>query len=111
MKLYATVTSERASKGQGGNDYLRIKLTVTHGDGNQREMGTLMLDEGYALEKEMPQFVLSYAPYDDREAMEIDRVENRKGNKQKGEWMCKIDGCNLQREYAPGLCDYHFRNQ
>src|SRR5260221_12211558 len=26
MKLYATVTSERASKGQGGNKYLTIKL-------------------------------------------------------------------------------------
>ena len=24
MKLYATTTSERASKGQGGNDYLKI---------------------------------------------------------------------------------------
>lgn len=27
MKLYATTTSERASKGQGGNDYLDIKIT------------------------------------------------------------------------------------
>lgn len=26
MKLYATVTSERASKGQGGNDYIYIKI-------------------------------------------------------------------------------------
>jgi hypothetical protein len=26
MKLYATVTSERASKGQGGNEYINIKL-------------------------------------------------------------------------------------
>ena len=26
MKLYATVTSERASKGQGGNDYLKIQI-------------------------------------------------------------------------------------
>ncbi len=26
MKLYATVTSERASKGQGGNDYLDIDI-------------------------------------------------------------------------------------
>mgnify|MGYP001608379925 CR=1 FL=1 len=26
MKLYATVTSERATKGQGGNDYLQIQL-------------------------------------------------------------------------------------
>ena len=28
MKLYATVQSERASKGQGGNDFLRVYLTV-----------------------------------------------------------------------------------
>lgn len=26
MKLYTTITSERASKGQGGNDYLIIRL-------------------------------------------------------------------------------------
>lgn len=26
MKLYATTTSERASKGQGGNDFLKISL-------------------------------------------------------------------------------------
>lgn len=26
MKLYATTTSERASKGQGGNDFLSIKI-------------------------------------------------------------------------------------
>lgn len=26
MKLYATVTSERATKGQGGNDYILIEL-------------------------------------------------------------------------------------
>lgn len=30
MKLYATVTSERASKGQGGNDYLVINITNEH---------------------------------------------------------------------------------
>ncbi len=29
MKLYATTTSERASKGQGGNEFLEIKLTVS----------------------------------------------------------------------------------
>jgi len=28
MKLYATTTSERASKGQGGNKYLDIKIYV-----------------------------------------------------------------------------------
>lgn len=28
MKLYATTTSERASKGQGGNEYLHIEIKV-----------------------------------------------------------------------------------
>ena len=26
MKLYATTTSERATKGQGGNDYMQINI-------------------------------------------------------------------------------------
>ncbi|MBP9771432.1 MAG: hypothetical protein KBD16_00695 [Candidatus Pacebacteria bacterium] len=30
MKLYATITSERASKGQGGNEYLDIELKGAH---------------------------------------------------------------------------------
>jgi len=28
MKLYATTTSERATKGQGGNEYLNIALSL-----------------------------------------------------------------------------------
>lgn len=36
MKLYATVTSERASKGQGGNKYLDIDITV--GDAEKPRM-------------------------------------------------------------------------
>ena len=35
MKLYATVTSERASKGQGGNRFIEVNLT--------RNMETVML--------------------------------------------------------------------
>lgn len=31
MKLYATVTSERASKGQGGNEFVNIRLQGAHG--------------------------------------------------------------------------------
>lgn len=40
MLLYATTTSERASKGQGGNKYLKINLTV--GDSkNQIDAGEI----------------------------------------------------------------------
>lgn len=31
MKLYATTTSERASKGQGGNKWLRVELQAEIG--------------------------------------------------------------------------------
>lgn len=42
MKLYATVTSERASKGQGGNNYLHIEALC--GDkNNQIKAGNLYL--------------------------------------------------------------------
>lgn len=30
MKLYATITSERSTKGQGGNDFLEIVITGAH---------------------------------------------------------------------------------
>ena len=42
MKLYATVTSERASKGQGGNEWLAIKLTTQSG-GVPHEIGIVRL--------------------------------------------------------------------
>lgn len=32
MKLYATTTSERATKGQGGNEYLRIEIMNEEGE-------------------------------------------------------------------------------
>lgn len=32
MKLYATTTSERARKGQGGNEYLRIEIMNGQGE-------------------------------------------------------------------------------
>lgn len=44
MKLYATVTSERATKGQGGNDYLCIKLTVKNGKRLDYPIGEIVLD-------------------------------------------------------------------
>jgi hypothetical protein len=36
MKLYATTTSERATKGQGGNDNLIVEFTVQDGNGRPK---------------------------------------------------------------------------
>lgn len=44
MKLYAQVTSDRASKGQGGNCYICIALTVQNGDRLDYPIGEIILD-------------------------------------------------------------------
>lgn len=95
MKFYATVTSERASKGQGGNDYLDVLLT--------RENGTPFV---YVK-------VLPVGKYDPNHAVctitaggEViydaiitlsskDRSEHQKGERQKGEHV---------HEYHNGEC-------
>ena len=41
MKLYATVTSERASKGQGGNEWIEVELKV---EDRVTPIGYIMLD-------------------------------------------------------------------
>ena len=51
MKLYAKTTSERASKGQGGNKKLEINLTID--DKLRKEIGNLIMTydniEGYSV--------------------------------------------------------------
>lgn len=37
MKLYAITTSERASKGQGGNEYIHIEILQGNTKSNYRE--------------------------------------------------------------------------
>lgn len=51
MRLYATVSSERASKGQGGNEYLEIRITVGSA-ADQRILARLTVrpdEQGYGL--------------------------------------------------------------
>jgi len=52
MKLYATVTSERASKGQGGNEWLDVSLTYKPKKGEAFEfmkLEILPLNDGIAV--------------------------------------------------------------
>jgi len=66
MKLYATTTSERATKGQGGNEYLIIKIK----DESKKEIAFCVVDS--------ENIVFSIK---DGKAIK----EPRKGEKQKGE--------------------------
>ncbi len=45
MKLYATTTSERASKGQGGNKELIVSIIIDRGGGRE-EIGKIMVVNG-----------------------------------------------------------------
>ncbi|MES2006875.1 MAG: hypothetical protein V4436_02070 [Patescibacteria group bacterium] len=74
MKLYATVTSERASKGQGGNKRLDVQFTAGV---MQESMGVVSLRE-----REANVFVLVYTH--NGEQKNIATIET-KGEKQKGE--------------------------
>lgn len=96
MKLYATTTSERASKGQGGNEYLSIdilvgdkrspfllgKVRVEHRENIVKPMGTAQSIDGYVIAfkayEEAEEKVLSYI---------LDDSEQLKGKKQKDEGM------------------------
>ena len=83
MKLYATVTSERATKGQGGNHYLDIKLTYQLPQG-RAHYGALTLSENGVLTFIYPTGEVKTICT--LSQLGITTIES-KGNKQKGEQM------------------------
>lgn len=92
MKLYAKTTSERASKGQGGNDYIIIKLTVENGSKLDYPIGELILDYNDDVKNHntnQNEWVLKWLPFSayDAEIIAKGNVEPRhkKGKRQKGE--------------------------
>ena len=76
MRVYANITSERASKGQGGNEYLDIVITGAH----QTELITLkVVPDG-------SHYRITGWTHDNH-YIELKIDENvAKGKRQKGEW-------------------------
>lgn len=63
MKLYAKTTSERASKGQGGNEKLVINL-MTEKKGERKEIGNLVFScTSYSPDNDI--FEATYYPIND----------------------------------------------
>lgn len=82
MKLYATVTSERATKAQGGNDFIETLLTVGSQE-NPQNVGNIRL-----VSNKDGTYTLNMAIYDEQtDKIILYRYEygQIKGNKQKGE--------------------------
>jgi len=92
MKLYATTTSERASKGQGGNEYIRIELQS---------------------DREKNEFVIVYTPDSLRVCASTDdggallfETHKEKGEKQKGDRLGKCH-CGHPCIYGTDYCERH----
>ena len=84
MRLYATTKSERASKGQGGNDYLEIEITAEGFEGiptraNLYRLSISKNDDNGGLYAE----IMKYSNH------EIIVLDNIKGKNQKGENLLK----------------------
>lgn len=94
MKLYANVTSERASKGQGGNEYINITLNV--GD-KPRYFIALYPNETFVVEhieseKELYRYEVEtkgkskkWQDIDIQTGELVERKDYQKGKSQKGE--------------------------
>lgn len=99
MKLYATVTSERATKGQGGNKELEIKL---YGD-NQTHIATVYLFPDMEHKNE---YMLHVRDTDD--SLMFGHLLPTKGEKQKGD-RCPDCGSAIDDYYSAcsnPQCDY-----
>lgn len=104
MKLYATVTSERASKGQGGNKYLNVEILV----GDKRRP-TVLAQFTAEHKDDIDGMGAGYALYDHNSRDNIYWVldeEETKGEKQKGECKCYRMGFHDQ-EGVDCECDCH----
>ena len=80
MRLYATVTSDRASKGQGGNREIVIDLTIDSKE--RRTVGRVVLRHGEKGEGEHEGYTIFYYPVGGSGRV---LLFQEKGEKQKGE--------------------------
>lgn len=118
MKLYATTTSERASKSQGGNNFIETQITI-----DKIQACIVNVDNVAKVEKPMLTIVI-----DERQFKEVKIVERNgtgfscgstkevKGNKQKDEKKTACKHCgnelitNSYTALLPEVCRFCHKN-
>lgn len=91
MKLYGTITSERATKGQGGNEYLLIDLL----DENQNKFLQIHVTTAHSHARGEHKNIYIYNPKAEYVAIsQTDFIEKEKGKRQKDEAICAIRSCS-----------------
>jgi hypothetical protein len=91
MKLYATVTSERASKGQGGNDFLEVELRAFD---RETPVGHITIDTDTDSTGKLNQYIIKWFPdgIDGDSDNYTDPVILKEGHKDEGEIQCLREG-------------------
>lgn len=99
MKLYAITTSERASKGQGGNEYVNIEMFV----GESKHPMFIGKVKMY-IENDL--YCVDYYPgYDNLDIKPLAKFINESKGKQKKGEKCKDITCINCDSTMEGLCD------
>lgn len=82
MKLYATITSERATKGQGGNNFIDAAFTV-----DEKTVLTVSIELEHMKKGEPYNVIVK-----DGKGFEVygELIETIKGEKQKGDNRCEL---------------------
>lgn len=111
MRLYSTVTSERASKGQGGNEFLEVEFSIDNGN---IILGEIYLDIKNDIEEnscDMNEWYIQWKPNGAEDAQIIAQghyVPKTKGEKQK---TAKCVCGNMVSDKDARLCDHCYYNQ
>jgi len=99
MKLYATTTSERASKGQGGNKKLETEFYI----GDKLQPFLAVLVQLQALENDLYKIKIGYGDLDN----EIEYIINAHGFIQKGKHKAELCYCQESGLSVPHYKDDH----
>lgn len=110
MKLYATTTSERASKGQGGNKFLKVEFQIeqTNPTGFKRYIDAGDIDININNGVIEIDYISQGGNVTPLANFKEDLQE--KGKKQKGEKICSVIGCLNKSKYHyqfEDLCELH----
>ena len=106
MKLYATITSERASKGQGGNDFIDVEII----DENRERILLVQIYENPIIYNGIKTYIIQKTP---GKNLSNTGIYTPKGEQQKGE-NCPRCGKKLIPSETPGYkwqclkCDEDF---
>jgi len=101
MKLYATITSERATKGQGGNEYISITIR----DEGKYPIGAVDFYPDRTARISVVDFI--EVDFDQPNELHISSFEElTKGKKQKGE---ECANCGRQIKGHPSACESTFK--